>query len=142
MRARKMVKGKSLWCTCVAFIFLLQIFSHFYRELRCLRNTIHINLFLTYILWIFLWILTLTLQVRTLFDKMFNPIDFRIKKLSRISLFKPREMQDEVFNSILKCSKAHIRSGVKNFQSMESRFSSSHTLRDFLRDFFQLREQM
>lgn len=127
MRARKMVKGKSLWCTCS----IVDIFFHFYRELRCLRNTIHINLFLTYILWIFLWILTLTLQVRTLFDKMFNPIDFRIKKLSWISLFKPREMQDEVFNSILKCSKAHIRSGVKNFQSMENRFSSSHAFRDF-----------
>lgn len=37
-----------------------------YRDLRCLRNTIHINLFLTYILSIFLWILTLSLQVRKL----------------------------------------------------------------------------
>lgn len=40
-----------------------RFFFPFYRDLRCLRNTIHINLFLTYILSIFLWILTLTLQV-------------------------------------------------------------------------------
>lgn len=35
----------------------------FYRDLRCLRNTIHANLFITYILAAFLWILTLSLQV-------------------------------------------------------------------------------
>lgn len=33
------------------------------RDLRCLRNTIHANLFITYILAAFLWILTLSLQV-------------------------------------------------------------------------------
>lgn len=46
----------------------LLIFFHFFetvcRDLRCLRNTIHINLFLTYILSIFLWLLTITLQVK------------------------------------------------------------------------------
>ncbi|XP_065200741.1 diuretic hormone receptor-like isoform X2 [Planococcus citri] len=39
------------------FIFL------YYRELRCLRNTIHTNLMCTYILVGFMWILTITLQV-------------------------------------------------------------------------------
>lgn len=34
------------------------------RDLRCLRNTIHANLFLTHILSALLWILTLSLQVR------------------------------------------------------------------------------
>lgn len=33
------------------------------RELKCLRNTIHGNLFITYILSVTLWMLTLTLQV-------------------------------------------------------------------------------
>lgn len=34
------------------------------RDLRCLRNTIHANLFITYILSGLLWMLTLSLQVR------------------------------------------------------------------------------
>lgn len=37
-----------------------------YRDLRCLRNTIHANLFLTHILSSLLWILTLSLQVSVL----------------------------------------------------------------------------
>lgn len=39
------------------FIFL------FYRELRCLRNTIHTNLMSTYILVGLIWIITITIQV-------------------------------------------------------------------------------
>lgn len=35
----------------------------YYRELRCLRNTIHTNLMCTYILVGFMWILTMILQV-------------------------------------------------------------------------------
>ncbi|KAG5677646.1 hypothetical protein PVAND_007386 [Polypedilum vanderplanki] len=46
----------------IALILAVIVFMNF-KELRCLRNTIHINLFLTYILSIFLWILTLTLQM-------------------------------------------------------------------------------
>ncbi|XP_070501331.1 diuretic hormone receptor-like isoform X1 [Chironomus tepperi] len=48
----------------ITLILAVIVFLNF-KELRCLRNTIHINLFLTYILWIFLWILTLTLQMFT-----------------------------------------------------------------------------
>lgn len=36
---------------------------HFHRDLRCLRNTIHANLFLTYILSALLWIIPLLLGV-------------------------------------------------------------------------------
>ncbi|XP_075169917.1 diuretic hormone 44 receptor 2 isoform X1 [Haematobia irritans] len=36
-----------------------------FKDLKCLRNTIHANLFLTYILSALLWILTLFLQVMT-----------------------------------------------------------------------------
>lgn len=46
----------------VALILAVIVFLNF-KDLRCLRNTIHINLFLTYIISIFLWILTLTLQM-------------------------------------------------------------------------------
>lgn len=51
-----------------AFFFLSFHASHHFfpviyiRELRCLRNTIHANLFLTHILSGLLWILTLSLQ--------------------------------------------------------------------------------
>lgn len=55
----------SIWLPNTPFNACLVMFFH--RELRCLRNTIHINLFLTYILWIFMWILTLTLQVKKIF---------------------------------------------------------------------------
>lgn len=38
----------------------------FRRDLRCLRNTIHANLFVTYIMTALFWILTLSFQVRLL----------------------------------------------------------------------------
>ena len=37
---------------------------YFFRDLRCLRNTIHANLFITYILTDFLWIVNLSIEVR------------------------------------------------------------------------------
>lgn len=42
-------------------------FLPFFRDLRCLRNTIHANLFVTYIMSSFLWILALSLHVRCIF---------------------------------------------------------------------------
>ncbi|XP_037946618.1 diuretic hormone receptor isoform X2 [Teleopsis dalmanni] len=47
-----------------ALILALIVFLCF-KDLKCLRNTIHANLFLTYILAALLWILTLFLQVMT-----------------------------------------------------------------------------
>ncbi|KAF4528065.1 hypothetical protein B566_EDAN012027 [Ephemera danica] len=35
----------------------------YFKDLRCLRNTIHTNLMLSYIMADFMWILTITLQV-------------------------------------------------------------------------------
>uniref|UniRef100_A0A1I8Q5V1 G-protein coupled receptors family 2 profile 2 domain-containing protein n=2 Tax=Stomoxys calcitrans TaxID=35570 RepID=A0A1I8Q5V1_STOCA len=47
-----------------ALVLALIVFLCF-KDLKCLRNTIHANLFLTYILSALLWILTLFLQVMT-----------------------------------------------------------------------------
>ncbi|XP_055918195.1 diuretic hormone receptor isoform X1 [Eupeodes corollae] len=48
----------------LALTLALIVFLYF-KDLKCLRNTIHANLFLTYILSALLWILTLFLQVMT-----------------------------------------------------------------------------
>ena len=40
------------------------------RDLRCLRNTIHTHLLITYIMADLLWIVTATLQVRKLSDSL------------------------------------------------------------------------
>ncbi|XP_049779456.1 diuretic hormone receptor-like [Schistocerca cancellata] len=45
-----------------ALAVAVAVFLHF-KELRCLRNTIHTNLMCTYILADFMWILTTTLQI-------------------------------------------------------------------------------
>ncbi|KAL9913867.1 diuretic hormone receptor isoform X1 [Glossina fuscipes] len=47
------------------FLTLALIVFLSFKDLKCLRNTIHANLFLTYILSALLWILTLFLQVMT-----------------------------------------------------------------------------
>ncbi|XP_024084858.1 diuretic hormone receptor-like isoform X2 [Cimex lectularius] len=50
--------GLSLVALCLAvYIFI------YYKELRCLRNTIHTNLMCTYILADFMWILNYSLQI-------------------------------------------------------------------------------
>ncbi|KAG4067592.1 hypothetical protein HA402_005364 [Bradysia odoriphaga] len=46
----------------ISLTLAVAVFVHF-KDLRCLRNTIHANLFLTYILSGLLWILTLSLQI-------------------------------------------------------------------------------
>ncbi|XP_077287141.1 diuretic hormone 44 receptor 2 isoform X2 [Arctopsyche grandis] len=45
-----------------ALLLAVTIFVYF-KDLRCLRNTIHTNLMCTYILFSFLWILNLTIQL-------------------------------------------------------------------------------
>ncbi|XP_073978597.1 diuretic hormone receptor-like isoform X2 [Rhodnius prolixus] len=50
--------GISLIALCVAVAILI-----YYKDLRCLRNTIHTNLMCTYILAAFMWILNFTLQM-------------------------------------------------------------------------------
>lgn len=50
-------------CVCTTNTLIRCHYSFIYRDLRCLRNTIHANLFLTYIMSALLWILTLSLQV-------------------------------------------------------------------------------
>ncbi|XP_063240041.1 diuretic hormone receptor-like isoform X2 [Bacillus rossius redtenbacheri] len=53
----------SLVALCIAiWIFL------YFKDLRCLRNTIHTNLMVTYVLADFLWILNITLQTSTSSD--------------------------------------------------------------------------
>ncbi|XP_037903274.1 diuretic hormone receptor isoform X2 [Hermetia illucens] len=46
----------------ISLTLAVLVFSYF-KELRCLRNTIHGNLFLTYIMSGLLWILTLSVQI-------------------------------------------------------------------------------
>ncbi|CAO1304274.1 unnamed protein product [Diamesa tonsa] len=46
----------------IALVLAVIVFINF-KDLRCLRNTIHINLFFTYILSIIIWILSLTLHL-------------------------------------------------------------------------------
>ncbi|XP_053963854.1 diuretic hormone receptor isoform X2 [Anastrepha ludens] len=46
-------------------LILALIVFYFFKDLKCLRNTIHANLFLTYILAALLWILTMCLHVMT-----------------------------------------------------------------------------
>uniref|UniRef100_A0A336K2T2 Diuretic hormone receptor n=1 Tax=Culicoides sonorensis TaxID=179676 RepID=A0A336K2T2_CULSO len=48
----------------LALLLAVVVFINF-KDLRCLRNTIHANLFVTYIMTSFLWILTLSLQMVT-----------------------------------------------------------------------------
>lgn len=48
----------------------------FHRDLRCLRNTIHANLFLTYILSALLWIIPLLLGVSDVNQLLFNVSSF------------------------------------------------------------------
>uniref|UniRef100_A0A182Y0U9 Diuretic hormone receptor n=1 Tax=Anopheles stephensi TaxID=30069 RepID=A0A182Y0U9_ANOST len=48
----------------VALSLAVIVFVYF-KDLRCLRNTIHANLFITYILSALLWIIILTLQLST-----------------------------------------------------------------------------
>lgn len=51
--------------------FLTFVISNlnFFRELRCLRNTIHCNLFITYIFSALLWLLTLSNEVSRMCKK-------------------------------------------------------------------------
>ncbi|XP_036331675.1 diuretic hormone receptor isoform X2 [Rhagoletis pomonella] len=49
----------------LASLILALIVFYFFKDLKCLRNTIHANLFLTYILAGLLWILTMCLHVMT-----------------------------------------------------------------------------
>ncbi|XP_036332582.1 diuretic hormone receptor-like [Rhagoletis pomonella] len=49
----------------LASLILALIVFYFFKDLKCLRNTIHANLFLTYILAALLWILTMCLHVMT-----------------------------------------------------------------------------
>lgn len=51
------IKNFSLFISCD---------EHQHRELRCLRNTIHCNLFITYIFSALLWLLTLSFQVSSI----------------------------------------------------------------------------
>lgn len=53
-----------VWRACINIKYL-----NVFRDLRCLRNTIHTNLMCTYILSDFTWILTSTLQVCEQFTK-------------------------------------------------------------------------
>ncbi|KAL5288155.1 CRHR2.2 family protein [Megaselia abdita] len=59
------------WIYCGGYILSLLALSVaiiifvYFRDLRCLRNTIHTNLFVTYIFSALLWILTFFLQVMT-----------------------------------------------------------------------------
>ncbi|XP_055701842.1 diuretic hormone receptor-like [Phlebotomus papatasi] len=46
----------------ISLLLAVLIFVHF-RDLRCLRNTIHANLFTSYIMSALLWMLTLSLQI-------------------------------------------------------------------------------
>lgn len=56
--------NKHMWCATSTIALPVPGFLlHHRRDLKCLRNTIHANLFLTYILSALLWILTLFLQV-------------------------------------------------------------------------------
>lgn len=60
---RNIIKPKMLKCVFSRFIYIIGSCSFFYsvftfRELRCLRNTIHTNLIVTYILADTLWIIT------------------------------------------------------------------------------------
>nr|XP_024214720.1 diuretic hormone receptor-like [Halyomorpha halys] len=48
----------------IALSVALFIFIYF-KEMRCLRNTIHTNLMLTYVLADFMWILSLTVSMHT-----------------------------------------------------------------------------
>lgn len=45
------------------FSWMEKTLNAYHRELRCLRNTIHCNLFITYIFSALLWLLTLSFQV-------------------------------------------------------------------------------
>ncbi|KAM7343728.1 diuretic hormone 44 receptor 1 [Cochliomyia hominivorax] len=48
----------------VSLTLAIVVFAYF-KELRCLRNSIHANLFFTYIMSALLWILTLSVQIST-----------------------------------------------------------------------------
>lgn len=56
-------KSNFVWFFFLIFFICFTSFHWKCRDLRCLRNTIHANLFLTHILSALLWILTLSLQV-------------------------------------------------------------------------------
>ena len=56
------------------------------RDLRCLRNTIHVTLFLTYIMSSSLWMLILSLQVRVIIRNAENDSHFFFKTKQRMDL--------------------------------------------------------
>lgn len=57
------INNESLSARKNIFILFVSIFFRPHRELRCLRNTIHCNLFFTYIFSALLWLMTLSFQV-------------------------------------------------------------------------------
>lgn len=73
------------WIVFVVILWIIYtFFAHLFtcnwfvlgRDLRCLRNTIHMNLLLTYLLHNFLWLASASLQVRSTFLLFFSSIFF------------------------------------------------------------------